>query len=103
MAARCACAASAPTPRSGEMGLMTGLNGARADRMPGWGRETRTTESVRTEIRLSCARIFARFGQTEVQRRFQCELRVRESAAAAGSWQIMSTGRTELNHVLRIH
>ena len=26
---------SAPTPRSGEMGLMTGLNGARAHRMPG--------------------------------------------------------------------
>ena len=39
MAAWCACAASAPTPRSREMGLMTGLNGARADRMPGWGRE----------------------------------------------------------------
>ena len=47
MAAWCACAASAPTPRSGEMGLTTGLNGARADRMRGWAYRIRTGESVR--------------------------------------------------------
>jgi ribosomal protein L37E len=40
------------------------------DGLAGWGHETRTTESVRIEIRLSCRENFARFGQKRVQRRF---------------------------------
>ena len=47
------------------------------------GGETRTTESIWTEIRLSCRENFARLAQGIVQRRFQYELRVREPAAAA--------------------
>ena len=70
------------------------------DGLAGWGHETRTTESIWTEIRLSCRKNFARFGRKHVQRRCQCELRVCEPAAAAGSWQIMSRGRTKLNNVL---
>jgi len=35
----------------GEMGLMTGLNGARANRLPGWAYRIRTGESVRVEFR----------------------------------------------------
>ena len=66
--------------------------------LAGWGGETRTTESIRTEIRLSCLEIFPDLAQGIVQRRFQCELRVRKSAAAAGSWQIMSTGG-RMHHV----
>jgi hypothetical protein len=60
-----------------------------------------STESVRTEIRLSCREIFARFGQKHVERRFQCELRVRDSSAAAGRSAVVSTGRPELHRVLR--
>ena len=53
-------------------------------------------EFVRTEIRLNAARILARFGQTDVQRRFPRELRARDSPAGAGLWQVVSSGRAEL-------
>ena len=52
--------------------------------LAGWGHETRTTESISTEIRLSCRGILPDLAQGIVQRRFQCELRVGEPAAAAG-------------------
>jgi hypothetical protein len=51
--------------------------------LAGWGGETRTTESIRTEIRLSCRENLPDLAQGIVQRRFQYELRVREPAAAA--------------------
>ena len=38
--------------------------------LAGWGHETRTRESARIEISLSCRENFARFGQKRVQRRF---------------------------------
>jgi hypothetical protein len=68
---------------------------APGDRLHGWGRETRTTESIRTEIRLSCRENLRDLAEGIVQRRFECELRVREPTAAAGLWQGVSTGRAE--------
>ena len=65
-------------------------------RLAGWRGRTRTTESVRTEIRLSCRENFARAGQNHVQRPFQCEMRVRESSTAVRAFgrSYHRTGRT---------
>jgi hypothetical protein len=86
------------------IGVLGAKNGGRRDGLAGWGRETRTTESVRTEIRLRCRENFARFGQKRVHRGFQYELRVRASSAAAGlsadrvHWKGRTASGFELSH-----
>ena len=53
-----------------------------------------------TEIRLSCGENFCPiWANGDLREGFSVSCAF-ASSAAAGSWQIMSTGRTELNHVL---